>query len=220
MRATLPIVRFTGECYHHELRTKWINEIYMDSDGKPQQREVPRDEWERVTTLCPSQDFGFAGWSDRSTSLTAAIYQHQAVCVDFRLIATPADSSTASAYAAARSAFLAKHANHDACFDFAQVALATGFKPKMLSVVHMARKSPALSLKVYVTLALLGMLAPYLIWFELRTTAGSLHFRKLFSTVPSVKPMLNLANDRRVYRNVYPRTSSAPFEASGNHANA
>src|SRR5690606_27644669 len=124
----------------------------------------------------------FANWSDRSADLTEAIHRHQALCVVFRIIAEPADAPTASAHAAARNAFITRFRHYDARFHFSEAALAAGFKSRMLSIVDMARKSPALDFYAFVLFALLGLLAPYLLWFEHRTATGTFHFRKLFST--------------------------------------
>ncbi|HTP38739.1 MAG TPA: hypothetical protein VMI92_04120 [Steroidobacteraceae bacterium] len=208
MRSTTPIIRFNGECFHHELRRHWVIETCVGPDGKLHEREVPRDEWERIVTLRPIQDFAYASWADHSAHLTDAIYRHQALCVDFRIIAKPADASTAAALAAARDSFIARFANHDVRFHFTETVLAAGFKPRMLAVVDMSRKSPLLDFNTFVLLTALGLLAPYLIWFEHRTRTGTFRFRKLFSTARFARPLRTSAHRARVYPKVYPRAFS------------
>lgn len=144
----------------------------------------------------------------------------QALCVDFRIIAKPADVSTASALAIARGAFIARFANHDVRFHFTETALAAGFKPRMLSVVEMARKSPLLDFNTFVLLTALGLLAPYLIWFEHRTKAGTFHFRKLFSTTRIARPLRTSSHRAGVYPKVYPRPKPAFIRPTGDPANA
>lgn len=179
---------------------------------------MPRDEWERVITLRPYHDFAFANWSDRSADLTEAIHRHQALCVVFRIIAEPADAPTASAHAAARNAFITRFRHYDARFHFSEAALAAGFKSRMLSIVDMARKSPALDFYAFVLFALLGLLAPYLLWFEHRTATGTFHFRKLFSTARIASPMRASSHRSGVYPKVYPRPVPALAGRTGEHA--
>lgn len=194
IEAAAPTISFHGECYHYETRTRWVTETYTDyetrhdfSSGRLETVPVTRTRQkletyqERITTHTATEEFKFSAWRDQTRKLSGAIYHYQATRVAFALAVTPGDSETAAAFEAARTAFQDAHKDCDVHFDFSENIRVEGFKPRMLSIVDLSNKSPAMNSATYILFAAIGLGWPYLLWFNHRTVQGTFTFTKTFS---------------------------------------
>jgi hypothetical protein len=190
-RDTPPSLGFTCECSHTETRKRYVTEYYTEYEwrydgtanasrsvpvSKTRQREETYQE--QVVTYRGSCAFVYSRWVDVSAALTDEIYNYEAVRIDLSFGVGYGDRRTAEAYAAARSRFIEQNRNRDTSFRYWEHCTLDGFRPKLLSIVDLSKRSPLMSVWAYLLLGAFGLSWPYRLWFNRQTVGGSYRLEK------------------------------------------